>query len=207
MIVIGVDPHKLTHTATAVESATNTDLASIRVEASLEEYRRLLRWAGSWPERTWAVENADGLGNHLAQWLVAAGETVLDVAASATARVRLSRGGRRKNDRIDAAAAACVAALQGDARRVAPDDASTSLRLLDERRPAAEPVPSTSCMRCCVSCWPAAPRRTCRRRRPRRCCARSGQRLRQRESASSWLKNSLPTAAVTTPNWRPTPKR
>jgi hypothetical protein len=37
---------------------------------------------------------------------------------TATARVwELSRGGRRKNDRIDAAAAACVAAMQGDARR------------------------------------------------------------------------------------------
>ncbi len=41
--------------------------------------------------------------------------------ATATARVRqLSRGGGRKNDQIDAAAAACVAALQGDGRPSLP---------------------------------------------------------------------------------------
>nr|WP_241769570.1 transposase [Rhodococcus opacus] len=44
------------------------------------------------------------------------------------------RGGRRKNDRIDAAAAACVAALQGDARPVAPEGPTDVLALLDERR-------------------------------------------------------------------------
>ncbi len=39
-------------------------------------------------------------------------------------RVReLSRGGRRKNDVIDAAAAASVAALQGDANPVLAEDA------------------------------------------------------------------------------------
>ena len=74
-------------------------------------------------------------GRHLAQWLVARGEGVDDVASTATARVReLSRGGRRKNDVIDAAAAASVAALQGDANRVVAEDAATVLALLDERR-------------------------------------------------------------------------
>ena len=95
----------------------------------------MLRWAKTWPLRRWPVENADGLGHHLALWLVAIGETVLDVPTTATARVReLSRGGRRKNDRIDAAAAACVAALQGDARPVVTEGHTDCLALLDERR-------------------------------------------------------------------------
>ncbi|GAA4897833.1 transposase [Actinomycetospora straminea] len=81
------------------------------------------------------MENARGLGRHLAQWLLARGETVHDVPATATARVReLSRGGRRKNDVIDAAAAASVALLAGDANPVAAEDLSTVLALLDERR-------------------------------------------------------------------------
>ena len=81
------------------------------------------------------MENARGLGRHLAQWLVARGEVVDDVPSTATARVReLSRGGRRKNDVIDAAAAASVAALQGDANPVVAEDLSTVLALLDERR-------------------------------------------------------------------------
>jgi transposase len=81
------------------------------------------------------VENARGLGRHLAQWLLARGEVVRDVPATATTRVReLSRGGRRKNDVIDAAAAASVAALQGDATPVTTEDTATVLALLDERR-------------------------------------------------------------------------
>ncbi|RYE42682.1 MAG: IS110 family transposase [Hyphomicrobiales bacterium] len=135
MIVIGIDPHKSTHTATAVDPATNTDLGSIRIDATLTGYKTLIAWAKSWPQRQWAVENAYGLGHHLAQWLLVLGEVTLDVPTTATARVReLSRGGRRKNDRIDAAAAACVAAMQGDASPVDPEGPAEILGLLDERR-------------------------------------------------------------------------
>jgi transposase len=135
LIIIGIDPHKRVHTASAVDATTNQQLASVEIDASLAGYRRLKRWAEEFSERRWAVENAHGLGRHLAQWLVARGERVDDVASTATARVReLSRGGRRKNDVIDAAAAASVAALQGDANPVLAEDAATVLVLLDERR-------------------------------------------------------------------------
>jgi transposase len=134
-MIIGVDPHKSSHTATAVDPATNTTVASVRVEATLAGYRKLLRWARQFGERRWAIENAKGLGCHLAQWLVARDEIVFDVATTATSRVRgLSRGGRRKNDVIDASAAASVAALQGDARAVVGEDATTVVALLEERR-------------------------------------------------------------------------
>jgi transposase len=135
LIIIGIDPHKRVHTASAVDATTNRRLASVEIDASLAGYRRLKRWAEGFSDRRWAVENARGLGRHLAQWLVARGERVDDVASTATARVReLSRGGRRKNDVIDAAAAASVAALQGDANPVLAEDAATVLVLLDERR-------------------------------------------------------------------------
>ncbi len=135
MMLIGVDPHKSTHTATAVEPDTNRQVATTRIEATLPEYRRLLVWAARWPQRRWAIENAEGLGRHLASWLLARGEHVVDVPPTATGRVRqLSRGGGRKNDRIDAAAAACVAASQGDARPVEAEAAADALAVLDERR-------------------------------------------------------------------------
>ena len=55
--------------------------------------------------------------------------------STATARVReLSRGSRRKTDVIDAAAAASVAALQGDASVVAGEDQTTVFAMLEERR-------------------------------------------------------------------------
>jgi hypothetical protein len=58
--------------------------------------RELLCWAKQFAERRWAIEGARGLGRHLAQWLVARGESVVDVPSTATARVReLSRGSRR----------------------------------------------------------------------------------------------------------------
>jgi transposase len=135
MVIIGIDPHKSTHTASALDPATNKVLGSLQVEASLSGYARLMRWGARYGQRRWAVENARGLGRHLAQWLVARGEAVDDVASTATARVReLSRGGRRKNDVIDAAAAASVAALHGDANAVAAEGLTTVMALLDERR-------------------------------------------------------------------------
>jgi transposase len=71
----------------------------------------------------------------LSSWLLARGEDVVDVPSAATARVRqLSRGGGRKNDQIDAAAAACAAALQGDGRPLQGEDLTDALALLDESR-------------------------------------------------------------------------
>ncbi len=73
MITIGIDLHKRTHTAIAVDPMTNRPISTIRIDASLPEYRRLLAWAGQWPERRWAVEGAGGLGRHVAQSLLARG--------------------------------------------------------------------------------------------------------------------------------------
>lgn len=134
-MIIGVDSHKSSHTATAVDPATNKPVASLRVASSLAGYRQLLRWSEQFTDRRWAVEGARGLGRHLAQWLVARGEVVWDVPSTATARVReLSRGSRRKTDVIDAAAAASVAALHGDATVVTGEDHTTVFALLEERR-------------------------------------------------------------------------
>ena len=125
MMLIGIDPHKSTSTATAVAPDTNT----------LAEYERMLDWASQWSQRRWAVENAEGMGRHVASWLLAHDEHVVDVPPRSTARVRqLSRGSGRKNDRIDAAAAAGVAALQGDAYPLHPEGSTDALALLDERR-------------------------------------------------------------------------
>ncbi|MEU3920209.1 transposase [Streptomyces sp. NPDC029004] len=136
-----------------------------------------------------------GLGRHLAQWLVARGESVVDVPASATSRVRrLPRGGGRKNDRIDAAAAA-TAHIHGDGREVNVDDHTTALALLDERRvnlTQARSAPSTSCTLCCAICCPTVLRLGCQRTRPPRCCARSALPATSRRSA-----RTLPATWVT----------
>lgn len=76
MVITGVDPHKRTHTASAVQPGASTVLATLQIDASLAGYRRLLKWGARFESRRWAVENARGLGRHLAQWLVARGEVV-----------------------------------------------------------------------------------------------------------------------------------
>jgi hypothetical protein len=87
-VMIGVDPHKGSHTALAIDDGEN-QLAVLRVRSGPKQLERLLAWADGFPARTWAIENATGLGYLLAQQLVAAGEQVLDVQPKQAARVRL----------------------------------------------------------------------------------------------------------------------
>lgn len=69
MIIIGIDPHKTSHTAVAVDQREQP-IGQLTVLAGPQASARLLAWAGRWPERRWAVESARGLGYHLAQQLV-----------------------------------------------------------------------------------------------------------------------------------------
>ena len=84
----------------------------------------------AWPDRTWAVEGASGLGNLLAQQFVTAGEVVLGVQPKMAARVRLlGSGNTNKNDPSDARSVA-VAALRSRApRRVAAEDHTAVLKV------------------------------------------------------------------------------
>jgi hypothetical protein len=74
-VMIGVDPHKASHTAVAI-SAAEEPLGELRVRACVAQAERLLAWAAAWPQRTWAVEGAGGTGHLLAQQLVSTGERV-----------------------------------------------------------------------------------------------------------------------------------
>ena len=132
-VMIGVDPHKGSHTAVAIDAAEEP-LGKLRVRASAAQAQRLVAWAAAWPERTWAVEGAGGLGHLLAQQLVAAGERVLDVQPKLGARVRLlATGASNKNDPNDALSVA-VAALRSKARRqVSADDHGAVLRVWSRR--------------------------------------------------------------------------
>ena len=56
-VMIGVDPHKGSHTAVAI-SATEEPLGQLRVRACAGQAEQLVAWAHAWPERRWAVEGA-----------------------------------------------------------------------------------------------------------------------------------------------------
>lgn len=134
MVLIGVDPHKATHTAVAVD-ASEQPIARLTVASDRHQIRRLLAWAEPLgAERVWAVESANGLGRLLSQQLVAAGEEVIDVPATLAARVRLLGSVKAsKNDPNDALSTAIAGLRHDDLRQVQLEDHAAVLRMLADR--------------------------------------------------------------------------
>jgi transposase len=132
VFVIGVDPHKGSHTAAALESGEEV-IAECRFDADGRQLGRLLEWAEAFRPRCWAVEGATGPGALLARQLVA-GEQVVDVPSTLTARVRLlDRDRSDKTDAHDARAAAVMALRHTNLRTVTAQDHDAVLRLLADR--------------------------------------------------------------------------
>jgi transposase len=94
LVLIGVDPHKGSHTAFAIDQHESS-LGELKVRSSKKQCDLLLDWAARFEQRRWAIESASGLGYLLAQQLVAAGEDggrrAPDVVG-ARARARLDDG-------------------------------------------------------------------------------------------------------------------
>src|SRR5712691_3309025 len=132
-VMIGAGPHKGSHTAVAI-GENQVPLGEVRVRASAAQAGRLVAQAAPWPERTWAVEGAGGLGCLLAQQLVAAGGRVVDVQPGLGARVRLlATGASSKNDPGDARPVA-IAALRSTApRKVAAENHAAVLKVWSKR--------------------------------------------------------------------------
>jgi transposase len=132
-VMIGVDPHKGSHTAVVISPAEEP-LGELRVRACAGQAGKLTGWAAAWPERTWAVEGAAGLGRLLAQQLTAAGERVLDVQPKLASRVRLLQAGdTNKNDPSDALPVAVAALRSTVCREVIADDCRVVLKVRAER--------------------------------------------------------------------------
>lgn len=132
-VIIGVDPHKATHTAVALDG-NELELGEVQVRANASQLKRLLAWAAPFERRTWAVEGAGGCGYLLSQQLVAAGEDVVDVPATLAARVRvLGSGKSNKNDPNDARSIAIAALRAPRLAKVRPSDHASVLRLLAKR--------------------------------------------------------------------------
>jgi transposase len=135
-VIIGVDPHKLSATIEVVDDHESR-LGEGRFPTDKAGYAAMVRYVKSWPERTWAVEGANGAGRPLAQRLLEAGEHVVDVPAKLAARARLfDTGHGRKTDAHDAHSIAMVAVRTSGLRVLAVDAELEALRMLVERREA-----------------------------------------------------------------------
>lgn len=133
-VTIGIDPHKSTHTAVAVDRDEH-QIAKLTLPADRHQTDRLLAWAEPLDaDRVWAIESAAGLGRLLAQQLLAAGEHVVDVPPTLTARVRLLGSTKAsKNDPNDAFATAIAGLRHCGLRNVARDGDTAIVRLLADR--------------------------------------------------------------------------
>ena len=132
---IGIDPHKATHTAVAIDRSEMV-LGEITVPADRYQTKKLVDWAGGLDGdgRLWAVEAAAGLGYLLSQQLVSRGEQVVDVPPVLASRVRvLSSGRSEKNDPNDARSVAIAALRQPDLTVVHREDHVQVLRMLAKR--------------------------------------------------------------------------
>ena len=129
VVMIGVDPHKGSHTAVALDEHEKM-LGQIRGRASSMQVENLQSWAASWIDRVWAIEGAAGLGRLLAQQLLAAGEQVLDVQPKLAARVRLlNTAAVNKNDPNDARSVAIAAMRSPDIHAVAAEDHASVMKV------------------------------------------------------------------------------
>lgn len=128
-VMIGIDPHKGSHTAVAV-GAAGEPLGKLRVRACPDQAGKLVARAQAWPERTWAVEGARGLG----RLLVAAGERVLDVQPELAARVRLPEAGDTNKTGPDDARSVAVAALRSTGRQEVTADGHAVVLKVRARR-------------------------------------------------------------------------
>jgi hypothetical protein len=116
-VMIGIDPHKASHTAVAIDPA-EVPLGQLQVRACAAQAERLLGQAAGLAAAHLGGRRRGRGGHLLAQQLLAAGERVLDVPPKLAARVRLlATGNTGKNDPNDARSVAVAALRSAEVRR------------------------------------------------------------------------------------------
>lgn len=135
MVIFGIDAHKRTHTAVAIDEVGRRlgekTTTSTTTEANLE----LLRWADSFgSERRFAVEDCRHLSRRLEADLLAAGEELVRVPPKMMAHTRDAARTYGKSDPIDALAVARAAQREPNLPIAHLDGPSRDLRLLVDHR-------------------------------------------------------------------------
>ena len=136
MVVLGVDVHKQTHTAVAVDAA-GRQVGQVTVRANDGGHEQLVCWARhehGQDERVWAVEDCRHVSIRLERALLAAGEQVVRVPPKLMAGARASARTRGKSDAIDALAIARAALREPRLPVAQHDRCSRELKLLVDHR-------------------------------------------------------------------------
>ena len=135
MMVLGIDPHKRSHTAVAVEAVSGALVGELTVKADRRGRERLLAWARTLdPERRFALEDCRHVSGRLERFLIERGEGCLRVPPKLMAQTRRSSRTRGKSDPIDAAAVARAALAHPDLPEARLEGPERELRLLTDHR-------------------------------------------------------------------------
>lgn len=136
-LVIGVDPHKQTHTAIAIKGGSGELVDELCASARVSGYAQLLAWARAIDaERVWALEDVRGVSCGLERFLLEHGERVVRVPPKLMAQARRSARTFGKSDSIDALAIARAALAHPQLPTAAQDDVARELQLLTSHREA-----------------------------------------------------------------------
>jgi transposase len=114
MLTIGVDPHKRTHSAVAVDQV-GAEVSGVTESAVRDGFGALLRWSRSLPdpERIWVIEDCRHVSGRFERFLLDRGETIVRLPPRLMAIARETVRERGKSDPIDALAIARTALREG----------------------------------------------------------------------------------------------
>jgi transposase len=134
-VVIGVDPHKQTHTAVAVRSETGEVVEEVTAAARAKGHEELVGWARELSgDRLWALEDVRSVSRGLERLLVARGERVVRVPPKLMAGARRGARAFGKSDSIDALAIARAALGHPDLPVALEDQEAREIKLLVDHR-------------------------------------------------------------------------
>jgi transposase len=135
MVIVGIDAHKRTHTAVAINEVGRKVGEKTTRATTTEANLELLRWVdGFGAERRFAVEDCRHLSRRLEADLLAAGEEIVRVPPKMMAHVRDAARTYGKSDPIDALAVARAAQREPNLPTARLDGPSRDLRLLVDHR-------------------------------------------------------------------------
>jgi transposase len=113
MVTIGVDPHKDTHQAVAVDDV-GRQLCERTCDAVADGFGELLGWARALgDQRVWVIEDCRHVSGPVERFLLDHGERVARLAPHLMAQARTHVGTRGKSDPIDGLAVARAALAYG----------------------------------------------------------------------------------------------
>ena len=134
-VTVGIDAHKRTHTAVAVDETGRQLGAKTTMATTMEAHLELMKWAEQFGDtRRWAVEDCRHLSRRLEGDLLAAGEEIVRVPPKLMAHARDAARTYGKSDPIDALAVARAALREPSLPIARLDGPSRELRLLVDHR-------------------------------------------------------------------------